>query len=58
MAKASRGRTVDPSKRAIVNGYRSGLEERVSAQLESLGIPFEYEKLSSWADTLSSNPDL
>lgn len=45
MAKASRGRTVDPSKRAIVNGYRSGLEEKVSAQLESLGIPFEYEKL-------------
>lgn len=36
---------MDPSKRAIVNGYRSGLEEKVSAQLESLGVPFEYEKL-------------
>lgn len=45
MVKTTRKRNVDPSKRAIVNGYRSGLEEKVSAQLESLGVPFEYEKL-------------
>ena len=29
----------------IKNGYRSGLEEKVSKQLEDLGIPYEYEKL-------------
>jgi len=36
--------SVTPLERGIREGYRSGLEERVSAQLEELGIPFEYEK--------------
>lgn len=31
--------------RSLKHGYRSGLEEKVSAQLEGLGVPFEYEKL-------------
>lgn len=29
----------------IKNGYRSGLEEKVSQQLEDLGVDYEYEKL-------------
>jgi hypothetical protein len=29
----------------IKNGYRSGLEEKVSKQLEDLGVDYEYEKL-------------
>lgn len=29
----------------IKNGYRSGLEEKVSKQLEDLGVAYEYEKL-------------
>lgn len=32
-----------PKQRGLVEGYRSGLEESVSAQLQSLGISFEYE---------------
>lgn len=31
--------------RAIKNGYRSGLEEKVAKQLEEAGIHYEYEKL-------------
>lgn len=30
---------------AIANGWRSGLEEAVGAQLDRLGVPYEYEKL-------------
>lgn len=29
----------------IKNGYRSGLEEKVSQQLQDLGVAYEYEKL-------------
>jgi hypothetical protein len=29
----------------IKHGYRSGLESKVSAQLEGLGVAYEYEKL-------------
>ncbi len=29
----------------LVNGYRSGLEEKISEELKASGIPFEYEKL-------------
>ena len=31
--------------RAIKNGYRSGLEEKIAKQLEEAGVPFDYEKL-------------
>jgi len=31
--------------RAIKNGYRSGLEEKVAKQLEEAGVLYEYEKL-------------
>lgn len=30
---------------AIKNGYRSGLEDKISDQLEALSVPFDYEKL-------------
>ena len=43
MAKAVRQPALGTS-RAIKNGYRSGLEVRLSDQLKSLSIPFEYEK--------------
>jgi hypothetical protein len=29
---------------ALANGWRSGLEESVGAQLDSAGVPFDYEK--------------
>jgi len=31
--------------RAIKNGYRSGLEEKIAKQLEEAGVTYEYEKL-------------
>lgn len=31
--------------RKHINTYRSGLEEKVSKQLDSLGVPYQYEKL-------------
>ncbi len=31
--------------RAIKNGYRSGLEEKVAKQLEEAGVSYQYEKL-------------
>jgi hypothetical protein len=31
--------------RAIKNGYRSGLEEKIAKQLEEAGVQYEYEKL-------------
>lgn len=36
-------RKVSAVTRGIREGYRSGLEENVVAQLQSLGVPFEYE---------------
>jgi hypothetical protein len=37
--------------RAIANGYRSGLEEKISQQLESASIQFTYEKHKlNWTD--------
>ena len=30
--------------RGIKHGYRSGLEDRISEQLKSLGVPFKYEE--------------
>lgn len=30
-------------QKAIVAGYRSGLEQKVSAQLDSIGVVYEYE---------------
>ena len=35
----------NPRARAIKNGYRSGLEEKIAKQLEEAGIPYDYEKL-------------
>lgn len=34
-----------PYQRGLKEGYRSGLEEKIAADLEAKGIPFEYEKL-------------
>jgi len=34
---------VDPAKRALINGYRSGLEEKVAAQLDELSVKYKYE---------------
>lgn len=45
MAKAVRGRNVGTTSRGLKHGYRSGLEDRISEQLNSLSVPFEYEKL-------------
>lgn len=45
MAKAVRRTTVGASARGMKHGYRSGLEDRISEQLKSLSVPFEYEKL-------------
>lgn len=44
MVKAVQRSSVGTS-RAIKHGYRSGLEDRISDQLKSLSVPFEYEKL-------------
>ena len=44
MAKAIRGRTMGAAERAIKNGYRSGLEDRISDQLKGLSVPFKYEE--------------
>lgn len=38
--------TAATSKEALLHGWRSGLEERVAAQLEAEGIAFEYEGLT------------
>lgn len=43
MVKTTRKRTVDPAKRAMINGYRSGLEEKVAAQLDELSVSYKYE---------------
>lgn len=42
----SRKRTTSKSKRAIgiKHGFRSGLEQRVSTDLQNLDVTFEYEK--------------
>ena len=44
MAKAIRQPAMGASK-AIKNGYRSGLEEKISEQLKSLSVPVKYEEL-------------
>lgn len=44
MAKAIRGRTMGAAQRAIKNGYRSGLEDRISDQLKGLSVSFKYEE--------------
>ena len=43
MAKAVRQPALGTSK-AIKNGYRSGLEDRISDQLKSLSVPVRYEE--------------
>ena len=44
MAKAVRRTTVGATSRGIKHGYRSGLEDRISEQLNGLGVPFKYEE--------------
>lgn len=44
MAKAVRQRNVGAASRGLKHGYRSGLEDRISDQLKSLGVPFKYEE--------------
>ena len=44
MAKAVRQSTVGATSRGLKHGYRSGLEDRISEQLKSLGVPFKYEE--------------
>ncbi len=36
--------TSERRRHALRNGYRSGLEDRISEQLKSLGVPFKYEE--------------
>lgn len=43
MAKAIRQSTVGTTQ-AIKNGYRSGLEDKISEQLKSLSVPVKYEQ--------------
>jgi hypothetical protein len=43
VAKTTGRRTLDPTARAYVLGYRSGLEEKVAEQLKSLSVDFKYE---------------
>jgi len=43
VAKTTGRRTVDPTTRAYVLGYRSGLEEKVAAQLDGLSVSYKYE---------------
>jgi hypothetical protein len=43
MAKAIRQSTVGTTQ-AIKNGYRSGLEDKISEQLKSLSVPVKYEE--------------
>jgi hypothetical protein len=35
---------VGATSRGIKHGYRSGLEDRISEQLNGLGVPFKYEE--------------
>ena len=44
MAKAVRRRNVGASQRGLMNGYRSGLEDRISEQLKELSVQFKYEE--------------
>lgn len=51
---------VSTSSNGIKHGYRSGLEEKVSKQLEDLGVAYEYEKFKiSYAvnETRKYTPD-
>lgn len=45
MAKAIRGGDMATTRHAIKHGYRSGLEERVSKELDELQVNYEYEQL-------------
>ena len=39
------GTTSDTRRRAIANGYRSGLEDKISVDLKERGVAFEYETM-------------
>lgn len=36
----------DPAKRGVLHGYRSGLEEKIAAEIEARGIPVSFETFS------------
>ena len=61
MAKALRRSNVGtPKARGIAHGYRSGLEDRISEQLKSLGVDFTYELLKlkyEVSETRTYTPD-
>ena len=42
---ATTKRKLTQRQAAVKHGWRSGLEERVAEQLDSLGVAFTYEKL-------------
>jgi len=45
LAKATRGRNLGAASAGLKYGYRSGLEEKVAAQLDGLSISYQYEKV-------------
>lgn len=44
--KTRKTRTSNPRTRAIIEGYRSGLEERLAAQLRDAGVDAKYEPVT------------
>jgi hypothetical protein len=46
-ARPARPKTTTSSDPGLENGYRSGLEEKVAAELAAKGIPVEYESEAS-----------
>lgn len=60
MAKTVRKRTLGTTDPGLKHGYRSGLEDRISNQLKSLGVPVRYEELKvkyEIHETRSYTPD-
>lgn len=45
-AKTRKTRTSDARARALAEGYRSGLEEKLAAQLQQAGVKAEYEPVT------------
>jgi len=45
LAKATRGRNLGAASAGLKYGYRSGLEEKVAAQLDGLSVSYQYEKV-------------
>lgn len=45
MPKTTTARTRTSKQRGLIEGYRSGLEDKVGAQLSALGVPVKYESV-------------